>query len=411
MANKIGSNVVPAFERPTDVNIIMTIVHPQPLVGLGNLLVLNKVTEPATLAKNAPAAQADTGGEKKQDNAQGTDTGAGKSSTPTGRAFSNSLSNDDRMAGILMRKVDTATGALYREYKNLDAVAVDYPENTPVWKKASSYFAQPSHSDRIAVLDYVEGKLLDSLKDFWFNNWTFAIFTDNTINDDVVLASNIFESNQDHFLVLQSDDLSEFTQFYGQNYTIGLKHTTDEAMDAAFVGAIATKQVGSVTWKFKELKGITPDVMTTQERAGIENSHVIGYLNVGGRPETSEGFSLSGEYIDLLHGEIWVKTNMANELQRLLQDNDKIPYDNRGISMVSAKANYVLDIARRQGIIATDDATGKGIYEVVSTPYSQQSRDDKSKRHYGGLGFTYKASNAIHTLTVKGTVQSDTILS
>ena len=79
--------------------------------------------------------------------------------------------------------------------------------------------------------------------------------------------------------------------------------------------------------------------------------------------------------------------------------------------MVSAKANYVLDIAWRQGIIATDDLTGKGIYEVVSTPYSQQSRDDKSKRHYGGLSFTYKASNTIHTLTVKGTVQSDTILS
>ena len=208
MANKIGSNVVPAFERPTDVNIIMTIVHPQPLVGLGNLLVLNKVTEPATLAKNAPAAQADTGGDKKQDNTQGTGTGAGKDSTPTSRAFSNTLSNDDLMAGILMRKVDTATGALYREYNNIDAVAVDYSENTSVWKKASSYFAQPSHSDRIAVLDYVEGKLLDSLKDFWFNNWTFAIFTDNTINDDVILASNIFESNQDHFLVLQNDDLS-----------------------------------------------------------------------------------------------------------------------------------------------------------------------------------------------------------
>lgn len=410
MAEKIGSNVVAPFERPTDVNIIMTVVHPQPLVGLGNLLILNKVTQPATLAKSAPAPQADTSGtgaSGTQDNKQNNDQG----STPTSRAFSNDLSNDDRMAGILMRKVDTATGALYREYKNLDAVAVDYPEGTTVWKKANSYFAQANHSDRVAILDYVEGKLLDSLKDFWFNNWTFAIFTDNTINDDVVLASNIFESNQDHFLVLQNDDLSEFTQFYGQNYTIGLKHTTDEAMDAAFVGAIATKQVGSTTWKFKELKGITPDVMTTQERAGIENSHVIGYLTVGGRPETSEGFTLSGEYIDLLHGEIWVKTNMANELQRMLQDNDKIPYDNRGISMINAKANYVLDIAWRQDIIATDDTTGKGIYEVISTPYSQQSREDKSKRHYGGTSFTYKASNAIHTLTVKGTVDSDTILS
>ena len=158
MPNKIGSNVVAPFERVKDVNVIMTILHPQPLVGLGNLLLVNKVDKPATLKTTTatPAvapANADTGAgtsggttpkdaQDNKDKTQGSDT--------TGdRAFSNDLSNDDRMNGLLKRKVDTATGAVYREYKNLDAVAVDYPENSPVWFKANSYFAQSNHSDSL----------------------------------------------------------------------------------------------------------------------------------------------------------------------------------------------------------------------------------------------------------------------
>lgn len=419
MPNKIGSNVVAPFERVKDVNVIMTILHPQPLVGLGNLLLVNKVDKPATLNTTtatpavAPAnavTGAGTSGDTTPKDAQDNKDKTQGSNTTGDRAFSNELSNDDRMNGLLKRKVDTATGAVYREYKNLDAVAVDYPENSPVWFKANSYFAQSNHSDRIAILDYVDGKLLDTLKDFWYYNWTFMAFVDNTINDDVILASNICESNQDHFLVLQSNDLAQFTQFYGQNYTIGLKHDLSEAMDTALVGAVATKTVGSCTWKFKELEGITPEDLTTQERAGIENSHCIAYIQVDGRNETAEGFSMSGEYIDLLHGEIWVKVNVGNELQRLLQENDKVPYDATGISMVSARINYVLDLAWKQGIIQTNDDTSKGMYEVTTTPRSAQSRDDLSKRHYGGASFTYHASSAIHSLTIHGTVDSDTIM-
>lgn len=417
MPNKIGSNVVAPFERVKDVNVIMTFLHPQPLIGLGNLLLVNKVDKPATLkpetatpAATLTGAGTGTGDSTTPKDAQNQDKNDKGSTTSSDRAFSNDLSNDDRMNGLLKRKVDTATGAVYREYKNLDAVTVDYPENSPVWFKANSYFAQANHSDRIAILDYVDGKLLDTLKDFWYYNWTFMAFVDNTINDDVILASNICESNQDHFLVLQSNDLAQFTQFYGQNYTIGLKHDLSEAMDTALVGAVATKTVGSCTWKFKELTGITPEDLTAQERAGIENSHCIAYIQVDGRNETAEGFAMSGEYIDLLHGEIWVKVNVGNELQKLLQDNDKVPYDKTGISMVSARINYVLDLAWKQGIIQTNDDTSKGMYEVTTTPRSAQSRDNLSRRHYGGASFTYHASSAIHSLTIHGTVDSDTIM-
>lgn len=384
------TTTVAPYDRPMDVNVVMTVLHPQPIKGLGNILLLNATTV---------AANSDSTGKD--------DKSAQK--TPA-KTLPDALSNTDRLNGLLLRKTDPATGAIYREYKNLDAVAVDYPEGSAVYKKATAYFAQSKHSDRIAILDYDKSKAYDSLKAFWYFNWTFGVCVDNTIDQSTTQLSNIFEVNKDHFLVLQTDDLSKFTEMSGQNYTIGLKHDLNEAMDAAFVGAIALFDVGQTTWKFKSLQGITPDNLTSQELAGINNIHAIAYEEMMGRGQTSEGTTLSGEYIDLLHGVMWVQTTCQSRLQKLLQDNGKIPYEAQGIAMIRSVITQVLNEAHDKEIIMTDEHSGSGMFTVTTTPRSQQSREDLSARHYGGVSFEYHASSAIHTITVNGTVDSDTIM-
>lgn len=380
------TTTVAPYDRPMDVNVVMTVLHPQPIKGLGNILLLNATTA---------AANGDS---------------AGKDGKTPAQTLPDTLSNTDRLNGLLLRKTDPATGAIYREYKNLDAVAVDYPEGSAVYKKATAYFAQSKHSDRIAILDYDKSKAYDSLKAFWYFNWTFGVCVDNTIDQSTTQLSNIFEVNKDHFLVLQTDDLSKFTEMSGQNYTIGLKHNLNEAMDAAFVGAIALFDVGQTTWKFKSLQGITPDNLTSQELAGINNIHAIAYEEMMGRGQTSEGTTLSGEYIDLLHGVMWVQTTCQSRLQKLLQDNGKIPYEAQGIAMIRSVITQVLNEAHDKEIIMTDEHSGSGMFTVTTTPRSQQSREDLSARHYGGVSFEYHASSAIHTITVNGTVDSDTIM-
>ena len=377
---------VAPYDRPMDVNVIMTVLHPQPIKGLGNILLLNATTA---------AANGDS---------------AGKDGKTPAQTLPDTLSNTDRLNGLLLRKTDPDTGAIYREYKNLDAVAVDYKEESAVYRKATAYFAQPKHSDRLAVLDYNKSRAYDSLKAFWYFNWTFGVCVDNTIDDSTVKLSNIFEVNKDHFLVLQTEDLSKYTQMMGQNYTIGLKHSLTEAMDAAFVGGIALYGVGSITWKFKQLEGITPENLTSQELEGINDIHAIAYEEMMGKGQTSEGTTLSGEYIDLLHGVMWVQTECQSRLQKLLQDNGKIPYEARGIAMINATITDVLNEAYQKRIIATDDTTGHAMFSVTTTPRSEQSRKDLSARHYGGVSFEYHASSAIHTITVNGTVDSDTII-
>lgn len=384
------TTTVAPYDRPMDVNVVMTVLHPQPIKGLGNILLLNATT----VAANSDSTGKDDKSVQK---------------TPA-KTLPDALSNTDRLNGLLLRKTDPATGAIYREYKNLDAVAVDYPEGSAVYKKATAYFAQSKHSDRIAILDYDKSKAYDSLKAFWYFNWTFGVCVDNTIDQSTTQLSNIFEVNKDHFLVLQTDDLSKFTEMSGQNYTIGLKHDLNEAMDAAFVGAIALFDVGQTTWKFKSLQGITPDNLTSQELAGINNIHAIAYEEMMGKGQTSEGTTLSGEYIDLLHGVMWVQTTCQSRLQKLLQDNGKIPYEAQGIAMIRSVITQVLNEAHDKEIIMTDEHSGSGMFTVTTTPRSQQSREDLSARHYGGVSFEYHASSAIHTITVNGTVDSDTIM-
>lgn len=369
----VPQTAVAPYQRLKDVDVVMTINHPREVIGLGNMLILNPT---ATL--------------------------------PSG--LSDTLDNDERKDGILSRKTDSATGAVFREYSNLDAVAVDYDADTAVYKKANSYFAQSEHSDRVAVLDYDPAKVYESLEAFWTFNWTFAILAESKVDDSAITLTNIFEANKDHFMVLQSNDLKDFDKLFGLNYTIALKHDVAEPMDAAFVGAIANKEVGSTTWKFKELAGITPENLTTQEMAGINNTHAIAYVRVSGHNRTSEGWVLSGEYIDSLHGILWVQTNIESSLEDLLQSNDKIPYDNEGISLLRAKVTQILQEAHEREIIATDDETGRGVYKVNAAPKSSQTKQDISKRHYEGLSFTFETSSAVHSVTVHGTVDSDTIL-
>lgn len=371
---------VSAYQRFSDVDVIMDVVRPARIVGLGNVLILNPNTAKMT------------------------------NTTNTGEKNADGLTSADYENGVLLRKTDAKSGASYVEYASADAVGYDYGETGDIYDKAQAYFAQANPSDRIAVLTYDPAKVYDALEAFWYFNWTFAVQVTSKIDDASLSLSNIFEANKDHFLVLQTATAGDYKSYSGQNYTIGLVHDLSEPMDAALLGSTALLTVGSTTWKFRNLVGITPDLLTVNELKDINEYYAIAYAEAAGQGETSEGTALSGEYIDTLHGVLWVKTEMQNRLEKLLQNNNKIPYEQSGINMISGVATQVLQQAYEQGIIMTNETNGKGDFTVTATSRSAQSRDDLSKRHYDGLSFTYHASGAIHTITVHGTVNSDTIL-
>ncbi|PAK60574.1 hypothetical protein B9K02_00400 [Lentilactobacillus kefiri] len=367
------TTAIAPYGRITDVIVNLKEQQPIPQIGFGNILFLTKTPAPDSHGKGGGVPN----------NAKTTD-------------------------GLLRSVTDSTTGAVYKEYSSIDALALDYDSSTPLYNKATTYFNQQFPSDRVAVLSYPEGKLQDSLGAFWWQDWYFMVF-DQDDPEDMTLASNICEANLLKFLVVQEKSVDAFSPWEGNEYTIDLVHPLTEAMDAALIGRVASKTVGSVTWKFKDLDGITTQDYSATDFAGITNHHAIAYVMVNGTPETSEGWTSNGEYIDNLHGDTWVKTMVQLNVQKKFQENDKIPYEKSGIDLLTSVVYNTLDTGWQQGIILTDDATKKGDFNVTSSDRDAQSLEDLSKRHYGGIQLTYHRSGAIHSATINGLIKSDTI--
>ena len=361
------ANAIAPYGRIQDVIVNMVLQQPVPSIGFGNLLLLNKISTPETMPKNATVTD-----------------------------------------GLLQTITDSATGAVYNEYSNIDAVAMDFNSSTKLYNHAATYFTQKYASDRIAVLNYPEGKLQEALGAFWYQDWYFMTFVEND-QEDMTLASNIAEVNARKFLFTQEEKVEDFASWEGNDWTVDLIHPMDEAFASGFVGRVGSRTVGSITWKFKEIEGLTPQAYSATDFTGITNHHAIAYVMVNKKPETSEGWTSTGEYIDSLHGDTWVKVSIENTVQEAFQENDKIPYEKSGIDLITGLVYNVLNKAWAQGIILTDDATKKGDFSVTATDRSAQSIQDLSKRHYGGISFTYHRSGAIHSATINGLVKSDTI--
>lgn len=365
------ATAIAPYGRITDVIVNLKEQQPTPQIGFGNILI----------ATQTQAAASDG-------------TGGGVPNIAT------------TIDGLLRTITDSTTGAVYKEYSNLDAVGLDYGTDTDVYAKANAYFAQDNPSDRVAILSYPQGKLEDSLGAFWWQDWYFMVLDSAITDEDVTLASNIFEANLLKFLVVQKSSIGKHSAWEGNDYTIDLVHPDEEVMDAGFIGSVASETVGSVTWKFKSINGLTSQDYSATDFAAINLHHGIAYINANGTDETSEGWTSSGEYIDNLHGDTWIKVEIEANVQTAFQTNKKVAYEKSGIDLLTGIVYDTLQKAFEQGIILTDDATKKGDFDVQATDRAAQSLDDLSKRHYGGISFTYNRSGAIHNATINGLILS-----
>lgn len=343
------------IEKITDVNVKIDIMHPQPIVGLGN---------PAIFVQG-------------------------------------STQN-------------------YKEYTSLETLAKDFATTTTVYKKAETIWKQENKPQTIAVVTFaadtptspeqpdslIAGSgIIAAATSYFYNDWHFALLA-NFVEADALALSNLIEENEFKFLVIQTATVDELTVFAGNSLTIGLVHPLEEFLDAALIGNTASLTVGSVTWKFRHnLVGITPNTLTTSQLQAIEKANAIAYVSKAGIPQTSEGKTMSGEFIDALHGDHWVKSNIETNVQRLLSTTDKLTFDSNGIALLDTTVANVLETAFNNGIVDIVDETGVGNYSVTALGRQDLNPDDIAARNYKGLSFKYKRSGAIHTVDVTGTIE------
>ncbi|MDF8372521.1 DUF3383 family protein [Weissella paramesenteroides] len=289
-----------------------------------------------------------------------------------------------------------------------------------------SFFAQDNHGETIYLYGIEssvdQSTTKEKVETTLTDGWEFATVVSPSPLDSVVLT-NAIESYGRKLAVLGMDlklstakvsDIESITDapFYGNERTIVFL-ANREAGDTekykgvgALIGALGNSQPGSITWKFKKLKGITATQVNGTVVAKATEIGALMYVYKAGAAQTSEGLSTGLEYIDNLHSDDWVRAEIESSIQNLLQTTDKLPYGAQGIAQLEAAVTTVLRTATENGVILVDPETNSGKFTVTAGSREEQAASDIASRSYKGLSFDYTRAGAIHDVTVHGTIEN-----
>jgi hypothetical protein len=167
-------------------------------------------------------------------------------------------------------------------------------------------------------------------------------------------------------------------------------------LESAWAGGQLPKTPGSITWKFKTLNGITPDILTTIAVNNVKGKNCNVYETIAGINMMHEGVVSSGEFIDIIRGVDWIQARISERVFTLLVNAEKVPYTNPGIEMIKTEINAVLDQAVENNILVENTI-------VITAPdVSDISPTDKANRFLPDIKFSAILAGAIHKTKIDG---------
>ncbi|WP_083677280.1 DUF3383 family protein [Paenibacillus amylolyticus] len=304
-----------------------------------------------------------------------------------------------------------SAGKPYKTYTELSSVKLDYAETTEEYKAAYSLLNQGDDSPaEIAIACQKTGTEPESIDDvlgrLWKEDWYFLITT-TTLQADVDEFAAAIEQNNSREYFTRSSTLADVALLLAKNYsrTTVFYHTDiSNYPEAALIGRVGSAPVGSVTWKFKFLQGIVPLDITDTELREIHAAGAITYVTKAGQNQTSEGKTLSGEWIDVIHSKDYIRFNIEYAIQRLFAKTKKVSFTDTGIAQLESETRTVLQQGFNQGIIAADE-NGQPMYGTTFQTRAQTDPADRAQRIYNGGSFWFDLAGAIHETTIRGVIR------
>lgn len=314
--------------------------------------------------------------------------------------------------------VSTTKELAYKEYditENLTSFKTDFTEETEVYKIANIFASQNPRPTKVAAFGKDLSASVDKALDLTtalntliteHNNW-YRILLEDTTETLIGAISAWCQTNNKMF----------YTQFKNTDFTVdftlkdrtvlGYKEGTDR-LDAAMAGYAASRIPGSYTFKFKNLKGVTPDALSTTELETIRGKNMNSYIKkfevLGiGDAQLDNGMTASGEFIDHIESMDWVQFRIQNEIAKLLMTNEKVPYSDAGIQMVVVAVTTALNDGFTNGVIL-EGADKSPQFNVSYKSLKDIPELDRKKRKLTGVTFSYVEAGAIEEATINGAV-------
>lgn len=251
------------------------------------------------------------------------------------------------------------------------------------------------------------------------DSWYCLILTSKT-KADILQAAAYIEGVMKIFIADSDDsdvpttattDVMSLLKSLGYNrsallYTLSSSNLQN-GPGAGWAGGQLPQVPGSNTWKFKQIANIAPDAFTGTQRntiignppAGIIGKNGNVYETVGGVNITEEGWMASGRFIDVTIGIDWLKTEIQTNIYQLLVSNPKIPYTNKGATLIYGAILQAIKQGIANGLI-----DGGSPYEITTPDVLSESANDRANRYYPDVSFECRFAGAFHFIKVSGVV-------
>lgn len=306
----------------------------------------------------------------------------------------------------------SATGAPYKTYKldSLDGVKADYATTTEEYKAAAALYGQGDYAPQeIAIAQIKTGTepetVTEAMERVWGEDFYFIVSTSAVAADRDAIAAYVDLQNYRMYFT-RASDAAEIAAFKAKLFTrsVMFEHTDiTNYPEVAWIGRAGSAPVGSITWKGNILAGIQPmDIDSTQ----LNEIHLRGantYVTKAGDNVTSEGKTVSGEFIDDIHSKDFIKYSIEFAVQKLFNRVDKVPFTDAGIAQIEAQVRTVLQRGSNQGMINIENDVPQ-----FGTTFARRSQVDPAEiaaRIYNGGEFWYVPAGAIHESTIRGHVR------
>lgn len=197
-----------------------------------------------------------------------------------------------------------------------------------------------------------------------------------------------------------TDDIGESLKNLGNDYTWGVySNGIDDFLAAGLFGARLPKKPGRATWMYTQLSGIPAGTYTPTERANMRAKNIGWYEDTAGVKFVSEGKLASGRFIDFRIHTDYTVARIQERMLRAELVNDKISYDDGGITIVKGCVKEQLQ-SDTLGQYAPIDPSSIVVTAPLAAAAPAQNRSD---RVLDGVTFSYRYTGAIHKIqTVEG---------
>lgn len=162
---------------------------------------------------------------------------------------------------------------------------------------------------------------------------------------------------------------------------------------------------GTETWHLKELASIVPSALSTARKKEMEEKHINTFRRYAGCNVTIGGFTLAGEWIDVIRFRDWLKAEIQINVFNALKTNRKVPYTDAGIGLIEGKMEETLLKGQMIGGIAENEYDEENLvpgFTVTVPRATSLTEAERKSRKLSGCRFTARLAGAIHATEIEG---------